>query len=444
MKSAMLANGQNMGADDGRRWEKQALIHGTPDEFTNCQHGNWYFLPWHRIYLYHFEEIVREVSGMDDFALPYWDWSRNRTLPETFWGASNPLDCPERAMVQNSGRQPGRTPPMDATTTIGDFDFNRFFSPTRISAMLALTNFEEFGGGEVTAPGESGTTGALEGGPHNRTHTWVAIRPGANVDRFGDMSLGSSPTDPIFWLHHCNIDRIWAHWAQRSQNTHPASQAWRSTKFDHFYGRDGSKVPAASQITVEKTLNTEDLSYRYDSIPVPVVNTAARSTRVLDMLRVSETRMIQGTQSFNLAANNQFANGINEIIKEPAVTTDRTTVRLVISGLKAPKRLDTSYDVFLNCKKLEPTTPITDPSFVGSRAFFHGSGHGHGDKGLSFAFNLNQKFAQLYGDRQFKNDEPLEVSIIARTPGEGDGPPTPVELIRINPEQVKIELVGKA
>lgn len=444
MKQGKLADGTAMAAADGRNWAMQAAIHGTPDAFTNCQHGNWYFLPWHRIYLYHFEEIVRELSGMADFALPYWDWSRNRTLPATFWGAGNALNCPERAGVQNSGRQPGRTPPMDATTAISDFDFNRYFSPTRISAMLALSDFEEFGGGEVTAPGEEGTTGALEGGPHNRAHTWVGIRPGPDPDRFGDMVLGSSPTDPIFWLHHCNIDRIWSHWAQRAQNSHPASTTWRSTSFNHFYGRDGNSIAAANRITVAKALNSEDLGYRYDSIPAPIVMAAPRNTRVLNMLRATDTRMLDGAQAFALAANDQFATGINEIVQQPTATPDRNTVRLIIKGVKAPKRLDTSYDVYLNCKKLEPTTPITDPSFVGSRAFFHGSGHGHGERGLSFVFNLNQKFAQLYGDRHFKNDEPLEVSIIARVPGVGDAAPTTADIMRINPEQVKIELVGKA
>ena len=44
---------------------------------------------------------------------------------------------------------------------------------------------------------------------HNRVHIWVG----------GDMGPGTSPNDPVFFLHHCNVDRLWALW----QHAHPAS-----------------------------------------------------------------------------------------------------------------------------------------------------------------------------------------------------------------------------
>src|SRR5688500_12955669 len=38
-------------------WRRQAEIHGQIlGGFGNCKHANWFFLPWHRGYLYHFEE----------------------------------------------------------------------------------------------------------------------------------------------------------------------------------------------------------------------------------------------------------------------------------------------------------------------------------------------------------------------------------------------------
>jgi hypothetical protein len=40
---------------------------------------------------------------------------------------------------------------------------------------------------------------------HNRVHTWVG----------GSMFVGTSPNDPVFFLHHCNIDRLWALWQFR-------------------------------------------------------------------------------------------------------------------------------------------------------------------------------------------------------------------------------------
>jgi len=46
--------------------------------WRRCQHGSWYFLPWHRIYLYFFElivaKVVQELGGPQDWALPYWNY----------------------------------------------------------------------------------------------------------------------------------------------------------------------------------------------------------------------------------------------------------------------------------------------------------------------------------------------------------------------------------
>src|SRR5262245_36398145 len=41
-------------SSDPRNWTRQAQIH-----FDHCPHGNWYFLPWHRAYLFLFEQICR-------------------------------------------------------------------------------------------------------------------------------------------------------------------------------------------------------------------------------------------------------------------------------------------------------------------------------------------------------------------------------------------------
>ncbi len=40
---------------------------------------------------------------------------------------------------------------------------------------------------------------------HNRVHVWVG----------GEMGPGTSPNDPVFWLNHCNVDRLWERWMQR-------------------------------------------------------------------------------------------------------------------------------------------------------------------------------------------------------------------------------------
>src|SRR4051794_33833585 len=77
--------------------------------WLQCQHGSWFFLPWHRMYLHFFERIVAaEVAkqhGPPDWALPYWNYSEDehsRLLPEAFRnptlsdGSQNPLYVAQR------------------------------------------------------------------------------------------------------------------------------------------------------------------------------------------------------------------------------------------------------------------------------------------------------------------------------------------------------------
>ena len=91
-------------AEDPLSWTFQANMHGAPMGDGNnagwrwCMHGNWWFLPWHRGYVYFFERIVRKLSENDSFRLPYWAWEKagQNVLPALFreekcQGKANPL-----------------------------------------------------------------------------------------------------------------------------------------------------------------------------------------------------------------------------------------------------------------------------------------------------------------------------------------------------------------
>lgn len=53
--------------------------------WNQCQHGSWYFLPWHRGYLIAFEAVIRDavvaLGGPNDWALPYWNYFKQDALP---------------------------------------------------------------------------------------------------------------------------------------------------------------------------------------------------------------------------------------------------------------------------------------------------------------------------------------------------------------------------
>ena len=88
---------------------------GDPDTsnpfWCNCQHGSWFFLPWHRMYLAAFEQIIQFHLEDDPWALPYWyaidpDGPRKAALPPAFLDltlADNNLQTDERSQTAKAG-----------------------------------------------------------------------------------------------------------------------------------------------------------------------------------------------------------------------------------------------------------------------------------------------------------------------------------------------------
>jgi tyrosinase len=66
----------NKWAEDSRSYNNLALIHQ-----NHCQHGWERFLPWHRIYLYEFEQALQDHCP--DVTIPYWDWTMPHYSPAT-------------------------------------------------------------------------------------------------------------------------------------------------------------------------------------------------------------------------------------------------------------------------------------------------------------------------------------------------------------------------
>jgi tyrosinase len=217
-------------SSDPRNWTKQAEIH-----LNHCTHGNWLFLPWHRAYLRYFEEICREMSGYEAFALPYWNWSKDRQVPPVFWDASSSLYDSTRTITSTS------------TLTSGVFD------PSYIETILDETNFLNFGSDQISATTDQTTIvsyGPMEGGPHNSVHGFIG----------GDMGAFMSPLDPVFWTHHNMIDCMWVEWNLRRGNPNTNDPAWTNRKFTDFVDRTGAPV----EVQVIETILYPYFLYRFD------------------------------------------------------------------------------------------------------------------------------------------------------------------------------------
>jgi tyrosinase len=403
---------------DPRNWIRFADIHR-----NFCPHGNWYFLPWHRAYLVAFERICRQLSGKVDFALPYWNWTANRQFPPAFTndGNSNPLNHP----------RPGANALRLADDMVG---------AQVISRILNSPDFEAFGGtrprGQNSADAQwqrrLGSKTELEFNPHDGVHQSI----GGNM-----ATVELSAHDPVFYLHHANIDRLWSTWNRRGNSNSPEPM-WRNFTFDgNFTNPSGARW----DVRVGDLESLPTLGYRYDDDNDPfaaeppsamslLVAEKLRTYRKLDSLGLFRSAGVHrielktgGFVEIGVAENRNTASrdqpiGISVSLGRPlsqivnpaelALAGDgknagnrRHFIWAFVHDIEPPLDKSTRIKLFCNCQKLTSSTPIEDPSYVTSVSFF-GGGHSHdlrpGADGGSVCVDLTSALARadrLTGDR---------------------------------------------
>ena len=161
------------------------------------------FLAWHRQYLLRFERRLQEVDP--SVTLPYWNWIANPRLPAS-------LNRPALLRRWRVRRQ-----------------WQADFLPIRAD-VNAATRRNRF------APFQR-----LLEQAHNNVHLAVG----------GEMATAESPADPIFWLHHANVDRLWAQWQRRHRRARPRN------------GSERLQPPPLFDVTVSTVLDIGRLGYRY-------------------------------------------------------------------------------------------------------------------------------------------------------------------------------------
>lgn len=262
---------------DPRSWRHLAEIHGsdlpklqwpTGVQWNECEHSTWFFLPWHRIYLHHFESIVREavvgLGGPDDWALPYWNYSDlarpdTRRLPPAFRaeltpdGSANPLFATQRARGMNGN---GMLPALLVATTEA-FDELEF-----AEAPTGPNDPAGFGGPVRRSRNHNGgPVGSLENVPHGSVHVGVGgLQPLGWMSRFE-----TAGRDPIFWLHHANVDRVWQEWLRLGERrANPDDGGWLRQRFEF------GNAPVTTSLTVADVLDptSPPLCYRYSDMPL--------------------------------------------------------------------------------------------------------------------------------------------------------------------------------
>jgi tyrosinase len=211
-----------------------AAAYATPSNvspsYRNAAHQGPAFLPWHRYFIWLFEQDLQKVvSGV---TLPYWDWGADSTL-------SNPASAPVWGTDLMGGNG---DPNRNWLVTTGPFAYNSSDPNTWYIVDANGNNIgglkRQFGQQASGLPPQGDISGTINStnpydvspwdgtsgeGPdfrnqaegwyqcchlHNQVHLWVGQ----------SMLPMTSPNDPVFFLHHCNVDRIWAQW----QAQHPS------------------------------------------------------------------------------------------------------------------------------------------------------------------------------------------------------------------------------
>ncbi|PPQ71453.1 hypothetical protein CVT24_011965 [Panaeolus cyanescens] len=184
-------------------------------DIANDVHAVGQFLPWHRYFLARYESALRDECGYTG-AQPYWNWSidvesddpdslfRSPIFDSTTGFGGNGAHAtyprcvttgPFANLMLNYG--PGRRPTRHCLTRAFDNSLKPYLTHAAVANTTAQSSFEAF-------------RTELEGQP---VTTDYRMHDAGHLSVGGELAnVYSSPGDPLFYVHHANLDRIWRMW----------------------------------------------------------------------------------------------------------------------------------------------------------------------------------------------------------------------------------------
>ncbi|KAK7476006.1 hypothetical protein BaRGS_00032773 [Batillaria attramentaria] len=266
LKSAM----HDLQDDEGKLgWQALASYHGVPAlcpspevaEFACCIHGMPTFPHWHRLYTLAVGHALKNHGSA--VAVPYWDWTLPMDhLPELFteetyydaWKDEVFLNPFSRGYVKEVDGYTVRDPQPELWKLSKDGQHSVLFD----EVLLALEQ-EDFCDFEVQFEVTHNAIHYLVGG-----HQTYAL-----------SSLHYSSYDPIFFVHHSFVDKIWAVWQELQKRRHKShDRADCAVNFMHepmhpFDNTDLNPDPIIRANAVpQKVFNYVGLGYKYDNLDI--------------------------------------------------------------------------------------------------------------------------------------------------------------------------------
>ena len=210
-------------------WDKLTLVHAqmsvmmTPAGSSRSQpHGGPAFLPWHRYFTYLMELELQKASGNSSLGIPYWDWTVDGAS-SSIWGddflggngdtsdgsyalKTGPFCFGKWTAINESGN-PILYPDGKFTGVLKrrfGYDIGSLPTTTDLNTGLYIRTYDTYPWSRESIGSHRNALEGYTNAPqlHNRVHRWVGQSMRTNV----------APNDPVFYLHHSQVDRIWARW----------------------------------------------------------------------------------------------------------------------------------------------------------------------------------------------------------------------------------------
>jgi hypothetical protein len=249
--------------DDYVYIHKQSMAgHPSTDPGPHPGHKSPMFFPWHREFLRQFELDLQAVSGDSNLTLPYWNWTKDQSMADpgfpfidAFLGPDGDDTNSDKVMSGEFAKINGwnlnvtvpGVPDADGALRrrfgeeLSGTGWSGLPSATAVRNCLGITTYDSSPWNRLSSESTSfrNTTEGWVGpsGIHNVVHVWIG----------GSMGPSTSPNDPVFFLHHNNIDRMWAVWMQK----HPA--------INHYLPLDSEPTPPGVHHFVKLNDNMTDL-----------------------------------------------------------------------------------------------------------------------------------------------------------------------------------------
>lgn len=364
------------------------------------------FLLWHRAYLYYFEQHARRTLGDLTFAVPYWDYrdtTTSRQLPSIF--LSEKVDGQENSLYPRGGLRRALASIVDSLDS-GDVDI--------ANVMANDYYFSEPG---IEGMGDSiGLGTAIDAVPHGSVHGGIGGWMG---------SVSTAAFDPVFWVHHANIDRIFNQWLTKKRYwsrtmTTQEITAWLAVAGYSFYDANGKLDSKPRSFYLDQ----KNLGYVYDTDPVMIIPpTLPQQPAVVAQAAVGNNPM--GIAKEIKGFNEKSAGSLLQAVKVPAASgvvvrvpltmpaatpgipkgnaalaitnqsnNNNNRTFLYLSDVKKAGELGGNYGVFVG-PGAEAAKDSLNPAFVRRFSSFEAPEDGFSGPGATYRFDITRQIRNL-------------------------------------------------